>query len=109
MTLNQVDVRYRHQAATAKPLYVTNDEVRSVAGHVRAQLLPAADAHRLTSDALLAIATIRANDVRLDVCWSTEHPVTNEQGEPVLGVCEYDHRGMPDTALISVNPRPDPR
>jgi hypothetical protein len=36
--------------------------------------------------------------------WSTDYPVTNERGEAVLGVCEYDHRGMPDTALISVNP-----
>lgn len=104
MTLKQVDVRYRHQAATGKPLHVNNDEVRGVAGHVRGQLLAAADAYRLTSDALLSIETIRANDVRLDVCWSTDYPVTNERGEPVLGVCEYDHRGMPDTALISVNP-----
>ena len=102
--MKQVDVRYRHQAATAKPLYVNNNEVRGVAGHVRGQLLAAADAYRLASEALLAIETIRANDVRLDVCWSTDYPVTNERGEPVLGVCEYDHRGMPDTALISVNP-----
>jgi hypothetical protein len=104
MTQNQVDVWYRSQAMTAKPLYVSNDDVRRVAADVRGQLVSAVDGYRLTRDHLLAIERIQANGVRLEVCWSTDYPVTNEQDEAVLGVCEYDHRGMPDTALISVNP-----
>ena len=40
MTLKQVDVRYRHQAATGKPFYVNNDEVRGVAGMSAVSCLP---------------------------------------------------------------------
>ena len=103
--MTQVSVRYRCQAGTAKPLYLNNDDVRSVAADVRRQLQSATDGCWMTAGRLLQIETIRANDdAALDVVWSTDYPVTNERGEPVLGVCEYDHRGMPDTALISVNP-----
>lgn len=104
MTPKQVSVRYRSQAGTAKPLYLSNDEVREVAADVRRQLQPAADGCRLTAETLLQIQTVRANDACLEVCWSTDYPVTNERGDPVLGVCEYEHCGLPDTALISVNP-----
>jgi hypothetical protein len=92
------------RASPPRPLYISNDDVRRVAADVRGQLVFATDAHRLTRDHLRAIGTIQANGVRLGVCWSTDYPVTNEQDEAVLGVCEYDHRGMPDTALISVKP-----
>ena len=102
--MTQVSVRYRCQAGTAKPLYLNNDDVRNVAADLRRQLQSATDGCWMTPGRLLQIETIRANDVALDVVWSTDYPVTNERGEPVLGVCEYDHRGMPDTALISVNP-----
>lgn len=101
MTPTHLRVRYRHQAA--RPFYLTNEEVRSVAADVRRQLPAAADGYRLSGETLLRIETIEINSACLDVCWSTEYPVTDTRGEPVLGVCEYDHRGMPDTALISVN------
>jgi Peptidase family M54 len=42
--------------------------------------------------------------IRYELSWSVDGPVTNEQGEPVLGLCEYDHEGLPNTALIFVNP-----
>jgi hypothetical protein len=101
MTPTHLRVRYRHQAA--RPFYLNNEEVRSVAADVRRQLPAAADGYRLAGETLLRIETIEINSACLDVCWSTEYPVTDARGEPVLGVCEYDHRGMPDTALISVN------
>jgi hypothetical protein len=101
MTPKHLRVRYRHQAA--KPFYLNNDEVRSVAAAVRRQLPAAADGYRLTGETLLQIETIEINSACLDVCWSTGYPVSDARGDPVLGVCEYDHRGMPDTALISVN------
>jgi hypothetical protein len=104
LTPKHLHVRYRHQAATAKPYYLNNEDVRSVAADVRHQLAPAVDRYRLTGETLLQIEAIRVNNACLDVCWSKDHPVTNERGEPVLGVCEYDHRGVPDAALISVNP-----
>lgn len=104
MTPNEVSVGYRCQPGTAKPLYLNNDDVRAVAADVRRQLQSGTQGCRLTAERLLEIETIRANGAHLAVVWSTEYPVTNERDEPVLGVCEYDHRGMPDTALISVNP-----
>lgn len=100
-----VDVAYRHNPLNAEPHYVSNDEVQRLAGDVRRQIGRAGlDSLRLTPRQLLGIDGIRANGVGLDLCWTVDHPVTNEREEPVLGVCEYDHRGMPDTALISVNP-----
>src|SRR5512143_2911812 len=52
MTQKQVDVWYRYQSITAKPLYISNDDVRRVAGDVRGQLVSAVDT-RLTRDHLL--------------------------------------------------------
>ena len=66
MTQKQVDVWYRYQAITAKPLYISNDDVRRVAADVRGQLVSAVDSYRLTRDHLLAIERIQANGVRLE-------------------------------------------
>lgn len=103
MILKEVRVRYRQEAGTGKPHYLNNEDIRGIAASVRRQLLPDPDAHRLTSDRLLGIETIAVNGIRLGVSWSTDYPVTGDRDEPVLGVCEYDHQGMPDTALVSVN------
>lgn len=103
MTSKTVEVRYRHQPATAKPHFVSNDDVRRIAADVRRQI-GCGDADRLRREHLLGIGAIRANGIHLGVCWSVDHPVTDDRGAAVLGVCEYDHRGLPDTALISVNP-----
>ncbi len=94
MTPKQVDVRYRYQTITAKPLYISNDDVRRVAADVRGQSV------QRRGGRMARLGTRHCDRG----CWSTDYPVTNEQDEAVLGVCEYDHRGMPDTALISVNP-----
>jgi hypothetical protein len=48
MTQKQVDVWYRSQAITAKPLYISNDDVRRVAADVRGQLVSAVDTCRLS-------------------------------------------------------------
>ena len=96
-------------AGTAKPLYLNNDDVRSVAADVRRQLQSAADGCWMTAGRLLQIETIRANDAALDVVWSTDYPVTNERGEPVLGVCEYDHRGDAGYGAHLGQPRVDRR
>jgi hypothetical protein len=66
MTPTHLRVRYRHQAA--KPFYLNNDEIRSVAADVRRQLPPAADGYRLAGETLLQIATIEINSACLDVC-----------------------------------------
>ena len=101
-----VDVTYKHNRSSAQPHYVSNEEVQHLAADVRRQIGCAGpDCLRATPRHLLGIEGMRANGVRLDICWTVDYPVTNERDEPVLGVCEYDHRGMPDTALISVNPQ----
>lgn len=98
-----LDVTFKHDALTGKPRYVTNTDIQAVASSVRAQA-GLGDKRCITVDDLLAIKGVRANGTAYAIEWSVEAAVTNEQGQPVLGLCEYDAQGLPDTALIFVNP-----
>jgi hypothetical protein len=100
-------ISYRHDVATGEPLYAGNEVAACVARDVRQQLtggddrVLAVDLERLTK-----IQAMRVNDITYDLEWCTDAPVTDEAGRPVLGVCEFDPDGLPDTALICVNPDP---
>ena len=86
-----------------KPRFVSNDDIQRLAQDVRRQI-GCANKLRIGPDDLFAITEVSANGVRYQLCWSVDGPVTNERGEPVLGLCEYDPEGLPDTALIFANP-----
>jgi hypothetical protein len=61
----------------------------------------AIDLERLTR-----VQSVRVNDIDYELEWSTDAPITDDRGKPVLGVCEVDPDGLPDTALVCVNPEP---
>jgi len=98
-----LDVTFKHNKNTAQPMYVSNYQIQKVAALARDQA-GLGNRNRVAVDDLLAISDIQANGRRYAVEWSVDGPVTNENGEPVLGLCEYDPEGLPNTALIFANP-----
>ena len=100
---HRLDVAYRHCKTTGKPLFVSNDVIQRLALGTRRQI-GRGEIARTTADDLLSITEIRANGIRYEVSWCIDAPVSNEEGVPVLGLCEYDPEGLPNTALIFANP-----
>jgi hypothetical protein len=104
---SHLTISYRHNRVTGAPLFAGNQIAQCVAHDVRQQLtrgddrVLAIDLERLTR-----VRTMRVNDITYEVEWSTDAPVSDDRGKPVLGVCEFDPDGLPDTALICVNPNP---
>jgi hypothetical protein len=100
-------ISYRHNRVTGEPLFAGNQIAQCVAHDVRQQLtrgddrVLAIDLERLTR-----VRTMRVNHITYELEWSTDAPVSDDRGKPVLGVCEFDPDGLPDTALICVNPDP---
>jgi hypothetical protein len=100
-------ISYRHHRLTAEPLFAGKEVAECVARHVRLQLtggdddVLAIDLERLTR-----VHALRVNDIGYELEWSIDAPVTDERGKPVLGICEVDPAGLPDSALIYVNPEP---
>ena len=104
---SHLTISYRHNRATGEPLFAGNQIAQCVAHDVRQQLtrgddrVLAIDLERLTR-----VRAMRVNDITYELEWSTDAPVSDDRGKPVLGVCEVDPDGLPDTALICVNPDP---
>jgi hypothetical protein len=99
----RLDVTYRCDKSKGTPRFVRNEDIQRMALQVRRQI-GCGDRLRIKPDDLLTISEIDSNGIRYEVCWSVDGPVTNERGEPVLGLCEYDPDGLPGTALIFANP-----
>jgi hypothetical protein len=99
-------ISYRHCPFTAKPSYISSEMAQGVAISVRQQL-GLEDGRRLAVDLdqLTSIRRVQVNDVAYDVEWHIGGPLTGDNNEPVLGVCEHD-RAAPDSALICINPDP---
>ena len=100
-------ISYRHNPATGEPLFAGNEVAACVARDVRLQLTGGDDSVlAIDLERLIRIQALRVNDIPYDLEWCTDGPVTDENGSPVLGICEFDPEGLPDTALICVNPYP---
>ncbi len=86
--------------------------IRAVAAQVRHQVQRDPDMLAVTIPALVsACQQIDVNGRCLDIAWDLAHPVSDEKGRPVLGICGTEP-DEPDCAYISVNPeltvnRPD--
>ncbi|UZG45582.1 hypothetical protein [Caldimonas thermodepolymerans] len=92
---------YRH-CDRKRPLFIKNSEIEGIAVLVRQQLVDAAtDAIPLA--VLSDISGLKINGVVFDLFVGTGDVVHDEDGNPVLGICEYDP-GVPDTAMVSVSP-----
>ena len=104
---SHLTISYRHNRVTGEPLFAGNQIAQCVAHDVRQQLtrgddrVLAIDLERWTR-----VRAMRVNHIPYELEWSTDAPVSDDRGKPVLGVCEFDPDGLPDTALICVNPDP---
>jgi hypothetical protein len=104
---SHLTIAYRHNRVTGEPLFAGNEVAACVARDVRQQLTRGDDSVlAIDLDRLTRVRTMRVNDITYEVEWSTDAPVSDDRGKPVLGVCEFDPDGLPDTALICVNPNP---
>lgn len=85
------------------PKYIKHPEVEGIAVQARRQLVDdATDAIGLP--ALRDISKLKINGVEFDLWVDTEHQVSDEEGQPVLGVCEFDPDAAPNAALLLVSP-----
>jgi hypothetical protein len=100
-------ISYRHNPVTGEPLFAGNEVAACVARDVREQLTRGNDSMlAIDLERLTRVQTMRVNDITYELEWSIDGPVTDDQGRPVLGVCEVDPVGLPDAALIYLNPEP---
>ncbi len=94
-------IGYRH-CDRKRPLYIKNSEIEGIGVLARQQLVDAGtDAIPLA--VLSDISGLKINGVVFDLFVGTGDVVHDEDGNPVLGICEYDP-GVPDTAMVSVSP-----
>ena len=85
------------------PRYIKHSEVEGIAVLARQQLVDAStDAVSLS--VLRDISSLKINGIRFDLWVDIEHAVNDEQGNPVLGVCEFDPDASPDATMLSVSP-----
>ena len=97
-----LSLRYDH-CSLRKPRYLKKLAIETVAHEARAQLLaPGADA--LTLEQLAAISDLTINGLPYQLWVSLEHPVTDEAGQPVLGLCEFDPDCGEDAVSVLVSP-----
>jgi len=97
-----LSLRYDY-CALRKPRYLKKSAIESVAREARAQLLsPGADA--LTLEQLAAISDLTINGLPYQLWVSLDHPVTDEDGLPVLGLCEFDPDCGEDAVSVLVSP-----
>ena len=99
--MTRVGLEFRH-CERHRPYYLKHAQVEILAGEVRQQLVEP-DELALPFKALAGVTQLKVNGIQMAVDIDTDHPVHDEAGNPVLGVCEYDP-SLPDTALVSVSP-----
>jgi hypothetical protein len=95
-------LQYDH-CARCKPRYLNKAAIEAVAREARAQLSsPSTDA--LTLEQLAAISDLTINGLSYQLWVSLDHPVTDEDGQPVLGLCEFDPDCGEDAVSVLVSP-----
>lgn len=102
--MTRLGLEFRH-CERHRPFYLKHAQVEVLAGEVRNQLIEP-DELALPFKALAGVTQLKVNGIEMTIDIDTDHPVHDEAGNPVLGVCEYDP-SLPDTALVSVSPVSD--
>jgi len=92
---------YRH-CNRMRPAFIKNPEIEGIAVLARQQLVDV-NSDALALAVLSDISGLKINGVSFDLFVGTGDVVHDEEGNPVLGICEYDP-GVPDTAMVSVSP-----
>ena len=96
-------VDYPH-FADLRPRNLTNAQVGTLAWLIRHQLGYASPwASKVPLELLLGIEGAIVNGLRMTFRWEIESAIHDEQGVPVLGVCDCDPEEMPDTIMLSAN------
>ena len=85
------------------PRYIKHSEVEGIAVLARQQLVDA-NADAISLSVLRDISSLKINGIQFALWVDTEHAVNDEQGNPVLGVCEFDPDASTDAAILSVSP-----
>lgn len=98
-----IAVHYPHDPRTAVPRHLDAATIRRLALQVRRQIGVPADAPAIALDDLIREgASVVINGRQVAVVWDLAHPVHDECGAPVLGLCDVDP-DEPDCALVSIN------
>jgi len=98
--MTEIALNYRH-CSRLFPLYISHTKVADLASETRQQLVDSSiDA--LTLDVLRSIERMNVNGISFDLWVGVDQPVTDEDGNAVLGVCEFDPDASKDAAVLSV-------
>ena len=100
--MSALAIHYRH-CRRFQPNYLKNIEISKVASQVREQLVESTT-NALSLDVLGCIKDVSVNGIGFELWIDTEHEVTDELGNAVLGACEFDPEGSKDAALLLVTP-----
>ncbi|MBX6323377.1 MAG: hypothetical protein IRY94_16255, partial [Rhodospirillaceae bacterium] len=96
-------VSYPHLQRSGEPRPMAAPAVWRAALWVRERLLGDAALVEVPVERVVGGATaFRVNGIDFAAHWDLEHGVTDENGCPALGVCEYDE-GCPGAVLVSIN------
>ena len=83
------------------PDYVKHTQVTNIALQARQQLV-SGDTDALTLQVLAAISDMKVNGIPYELWVDIDHPVKDELGNAVLGVCEFDPVASKDAVQLSV-------
>ena len=98
-----VSLTYPHDAQTGAPQSLNAQAIWAVAAQLRSAVARQGSAWALGTDALVAAASrLEVNHRPISADWDFAHAVHDEEGRPVLGICETDP-AAPGLALVSVN------
>jgi len=98
--MTAIALNYRH-CSRFRPFYISNPEVAELASETRQQLVDS-NTDALTLDVLRSIERMNVNGISFDLWVGVDQPVTDEDGNAVLGVCEFDPDASMDAAVLSV-------
>jgi len=97
--MSRLTLNYQH-CDRYFPDYVKHAQVANIALQARQQLI-SGDTDALTLEVLSAIDSMKVNGIPYELWVDTGHPVKDELGNAVLGVCEFDPDASKDAALLS--------
>lgn len=100
----RIQAHYRHDHNHA-PYFVSHADVARVAAQVRAQLLPDGGGENLSLERLATIDSLDVNGVDYALWLDLEHPVHDDEQNPVFGVFEYMPTSAIDAVSVSVSPQ----
>ena len=85
------------------PRYIKHSEVEGIAVLARQQLVDT-NTDAISLAVLSNITGLKINGIKFDLWIDTEHLVHDDQGNSVLGVCEFDPAASMDATALSVSP-----